>query len=587
MRLLSGLIHTAVLLFCLGSGYLASGQQALPSVALNQVGFRPDDPKRAAFCHWTQNDFVVLRLPQRDTVFRGRLGAPLSEVVSPIRTRMADFSQLQQTGQFIVISGRDSSPVFSIQPQVYTQLLRASIKAYYYQRSGQRLSRLYAGAWARAGGTPDTQVYVHPSAAGPERSAFSTIRAPGGWYDAGDYNEYVVNSGITLGTLMQAWQVYQPLLSRLSTGIPHPDPGVPDFLEELLYELRWMQHMQDPADGGVYHKLTEAHFCGMVMPNQDTLRRYVVAKSTAAALDFAAVMAQAEQVFRPYSYELPGFADSCLKASERAWDWAQLHPAVFYEQTRMNERYAPSITTGSYEDRDLRDERCWAASELYVSTGADRYTPFLPQTADSLQVPSWSEVTLMGVVGLLDHAPRVRLTSSYRDSLQDRLLQLGHALMRGYTQRAFQTVMGASPRDFVWGSNAGAANEGFVLLECFRLTQDPAFLNAAYSNLNYLLGRNALGYCFVTGFGQRSPRHPHHRPSVADGIQAPVPGFLVGGPNPGQQDGRTDYPSKKPDLSYVDDDQAYACNEVAINWNAPLVYLLSGLISSQLSHASP
>ena len=71
--------------------------------------------------------------------------------------------------------------------------------------------------------------------------------------------------------------------------------------------------------------------------------------------------------------------------------------------------------------------------------------------------------------------------------------------------------------------------------------------------------------------------HPHHRPSVADGIEEPVPGLLAGGPNPGQQDNCSGYPSKAADKSYVDSDCSYASNEVAINWNAPLVYLTTSI----------
>jgi len=114
----------------------------------------------------------------------------------------------------------------------------------------------------------------------------------------------------------------------------------------------------------------------------------------------------------------------------------------------------------------------------------------------------------------------------------------------------------------------------------YRLTADRSYLRHALGNLDYLLGRNATGYSFVTGFGGRSPLHPHHRPSAADGIDAPVPGLLVGGPNPGRQDGCA-YPVTAPDKAYVDDVCAYASNEVAINWNAPLVYLSAALEALQ------
>src|SRR5439155_20475467 len=84
------------------------------------------------------------------------------------------------------------------------------------------------------------------------------------------------------------------------------------------------------------------------------------------------------------------------------------------------------------------------------------------------------------------------------------------------------------------------------------------------------------GYCFVAVAGKKSPMHPHHRPSVADGIEEPVPGLLAGGPNPGRQD-KCSYEFTETEASYVDSDCAYAANEIAINWNAPMVYLANAI----------
>ena len=74
----------------------------------------------------------------------------------------------------------------------------------------------------------------------------------------------------------------------------------------------------------------------------------------------------------------------------------------------------------------------------------------------------------------------------------------------------------------------------------------------------------------------KSPLYPHDRLSASDDIEAPLPGFLVGGPNPGQQDGVA-YASNLPDESYADVEGSYASNEIAINWSAALVALVSSL----------
>ncbi len=95
--------------------------------------------------------------------------------------------------------------------------------------------------------------------------------------------------------------------------------------------------------------------------------------------------------------------------------------------------------------------------------------------------------------------------------------------------------------------------------------------------LNYILGTNAHNISFVTGVGSKSVMHPHHRPSWADGILAPVPGLLAGGPNQYLNDDvlkRNFNAETPPALCYIDSVESYASNEIAINWNASLVFVL-------------
>ena len=129
---------------------------------------------------------------------------------------------------------------------------------------------------------------VHPSAASTKRPAGTIISSPKGWYDAGDYNKYIVNSGFTLGLILQSYQLHQDRFNALNLQIPESDNNIPDILDEMMYNLEWMLTMQDPTDGGVYHKLTTPNFEGFVMPEDCKQQRYVVQKTTTTALDFAA-----------------------------------------------------------------------------------------------------------------------------------------------------------------------------------------------------------------------------------------------------------------------------------------------------------
>ncbi|WP_207429158.1 glycoside hydrolase family 9 protein [Pedobacter sp. SYSU D00535] len=551
-------------------------------IRLNQLGFYPGAEKVAVVVGAGEGTFQLHDAGSDQVVFTGNLSEERISALSSARTRIADFTSFGTPGRyFIRIGGLTDSPPFSIQQNVLKEVGAATMKAFYYQRASVDLPKNYAGIWSRKAGHPDNQVIIHPSAASAGRPAGTVISAPLGWYDAGDYNKYIVNSGISMGTILSAYEDFPKFFKRLNLNIPESSNDVPDILDEALWNLRWMLAMQDPKDGGVYNKLTNPEFDPLdAMPEQAKGVRYVVQKGTAATLDFAAVAAQAARVYSVYKKEFPGLADSCSTAAKRAWEWAKRNPAISYEQNVMNRQFEPKINTGGYGDHDFRDEFIWAAAELYTATGDESYLSTVNLFPDTnTPLPSWSQVRLLGYYTLL--------RSNYKGAAKARveakrlILKFADSLLAGTGQHPYKTVMGKSVRDFNWGSNSNAANQGIALIQAFLISKDPRYLRGALSNVDYLLGRNATGYCFVTGFGAKSPLNPHHRPSVADGIKKPIPGFLVGGPNPGMQDNCEGYPSKIPDEAYADVACSYASNEIAINWNAPAMYLINAVEALQ------
>jgi endoglucanase len=434
------------------------------------------------------------------------------------------------------------------------------------------LDARHAGPWGRPAGHPDTDVLVHASAASDKRPEGTRISSPKGWYDAGDYNKYIVNSGITVYTLLAAWEHFPELFKAQKLNIPESGNDLPDVLDEVLWNLDWMLTMQDPADGGVYHKLTNKSFDGNQMPHETRGDRYVVQKSTAAALDFAAVMAHASRVFKPFEAQRPGLSARMREAAVAAWRWARANPQAVYKNP-------PDVRTGEYGDAKLDDEFAWAAAELYLTTGDAAYRKALALDKQPIDVPSWSDVGGLVWVSLAQN--RDKLSQADAELVTKRVRGFGDQLAALWQASSYRLTMEAAA-DYVWGSNAQALNQALMLIQAYRLGGHRGQLDAAQSVLDYVLGRNPLGLSYVTGFGQRSPRHPHHRPSEADGIDKPVPGFVVGGPNPGQQDQKdcpVRYPSALPALSYIDHGCSYAANEVAINWNAPLVYVAAALQS--------
>lgn len=555
-------------------------QNVTSRIKLNQLGFYPNAPKTAVVTgSLTSNNFYVTSTNLRDTVFAGTLSDEKQSAYSTTKTRTADFSKLTNKGSFVVlINGVGHSYVFEISDDANKQAAVSTLKGYYYQRVSMPLEEKYAGKWHRSAGHPDNIVYIHPSAATKERPEGTVISTPGGWYDAGDYNKYIVNSGITMGTLLSAYEDFPEYFKTVNTNIPESGGAVPDILNEAIYNLRWMLTMQDPNDGGVYNKCTNASFDGMVMPGITKAPRYVVQKGTGATLDFAAVAAQASRILSKYKKQLPGLSDSCLKAAVKAWQWALKNPAMEYNQNTMNQTFKPAISTGGYGDRNFNDEWLWAASELYLDTKENNFYEVVKQhLKDTVNLPGWASV------GMLDYYSFLRLAKELpapvKDSvakMKDRVMSIANNYIEKVPANAFATVMGQSARDFNWGGNSTAGNQGILLIKAYMLTGDKRYIDYALTNLDYLLGRNATRYCFVTGIGSKSTMFPHHRQSTADGVVEPVPGLLAGGPNAARQDG-CKYEFTETETAYSDTDCSYASNEIAINWNAPIVYLANAI----------
>ncbi|MEX2396979.1 MAG: glycoside hydrolase family 9 protein [Balneolales bacterium] len=532
-------------------------------IKVNQLGYYPEGEKVAVVPGGATGSFQVLDAQTNKVVYTGTLKSPQNWEHSGEEVALADFSDFSDTGSYkLMHPGAGSSYIFEIKDDVHHELAKSSIRALYYNRVSTGLESQYAGKWARMAGHPDDNVFVHASAASEERPEGYVISSPKGWYDAGDYNKYIVNSGISTYTLLAAYEHYPEYYGDLSLNIPESGNDVPDLLDEARWNIDWMLTMQDPNDGGVYHKLTTLNFEGVLMPDEAVNDRYVVMKTTSAALNFAAVMATSARTYAEYD---PEFARECLKAAEYAWQWAVKNPEQLYRQPE-------DVQTGAYGDRSVDDEFDWAAAELYISTQNDDYWNARDFQETEFRTPSWSYVRPLAWISLAHHIWDLTEAAD-KDLIRSQIIGHGDMLKQGYQSSAYGISMGQSGRDFVWGSNGMAGNQSLMLIQAYRLTGDDSYMQAALSNLDYVLGRNPTGYSYVTGLGSFPPMNPHHRPSEADEANSePVPGFVVGGPQNGHQDNCEVYPSDYPASSFLDDWCSYSTNEVTINWNAPWIY---------------
>lgn len=534
-------------------------------VFVNQAGYLSYLPKNF-FTTVYADSFYIIDKSNGFIAFRNELTLSVTDdAATGLTLYSGDFSEFQIQGNYYIrVGNSDSSYNFVISNNALEDVYKKSLKGYYFQRCGIPLTPPYAGNYYHQSCHLSDAVFH--SSTGETGNLLTT----GGWHDAGDYGKYVVNAGITVGTLLMAYEMFPQKFSQDNLNIPESGNGVPDILDEVRYELEWLLKMQN-SDGGVYFKVTKEQFESIVLPNQDTGTRYIYQISSTATADFAAVTAKAARIYGKFD---SAFSDKCLQASILAWNFLSTHSTIVPTGGFKN---PAGTVTGEYGDSNDSDERLWAAAELFETTGEIVYKNYYESRYSSGGIINSS----MGWQNVKDLAQLTYLTSNQNSSSSDIKSQIKNSLLNycnGLVNRATSNGFGVviNPGEYYWGSNSDILNKAVLLIFAFEQTRNQNYYDVALMQLNYILGTNAHNLSFITGVGVNSVMHPHHRPSWADGIIAPVPGLLAGGPNQYLNDDvlKSNFNSSTPPaLCYIDDVESYSSNEIAINWNAPLVFV--------------
>ncbi len=566
--------HTQTLLVLLGLLTAAFAARAGDEdIRLSSIGFLPERSKHVSVTAGDEDEFALftVRNAADDTaVFEGELSRPQAGREDDIVAQIGDFSPVTTPGIYYVeVTGVGRSRPFPIAADVYDAPFRNAMLGFYGWRSGIDINLTHGGVTFShtAGHLQDGVIdYVLDGFSGEAGDIRDGV---GGWYDAGDYGKYIVNAAFTVGMMMTAWEDFHQTLETIPLPIPETGGALPDYLDEIRYELDWMLKMQ-LDDGRVSHKLTALSFSDLhTRPAEDTSTRYYSPHTTAATAAFTGAMAQASRVYRPYD---EAFADACLSAAERSYAYLQANPDEYPAEGQFSTVFA-DFKTGSYETSD-HDDRLWAAAEIWAVTGSlEALADFEARALedDDLVVFSfdWSNLQNLGFIAYVRGTP----FDGDRDmtlvaALEEDFLNAGRALINNGKASAF----GRSLLDFYWGSNGSLARACMVLQTANRLSPDPEYLNACTRQISYLYGRNAYGRSQVTGEGLYPPCHPHDRRSISDDIIRPYPGLLVGGASSPR--------------NWQDQENNYQTNEVANNWNGGLVYALAGFVTGSVASSS-
>jgi endoglucanase len=520
-------------------------------VNLNSVGYLPEMPKKATLTK-KNTDFSVINARTGKTVFRGKTSGPFYQEDVAQEVWIADFSKFSAKGKYYLqTAGAERSPVFEIGNHIYDSVYYTTMRAFYLWRCGTEVEGTYRGEKFH-------QEICHLEDGYLDYIGHkdSLMDGTGGWHDAGDYGKYTVNAGITIANLLFAWDHFNDKIGNFNLDLPETARDFPDFLKEIKWETDWLLKMQYPdSSGRISHKLTSLRFHGFVMPAEDTAKRFFTEWSSAATANFAATMAMAARYFRKYD---PSYAELCLKAAKKSYLFLKENP----EEKKFKQG---DFRTGSYYTADW-DDRLWASAELWETTGEGVYLKDFEEKATSLDRKidenwDWGDVKNMGMFTYL-LSKRQGKDQALLKEIKNELFLYADSIVH----KAGKDIYGRSLGNlYYWGSAGGVVRQAIHLNVAFMLSQKPEYLQTITSALNHVFGRNFYGRSFVTGIGHKPPMFPHDRRSGGDNTESPWPGYIIGGGT-----NATNWKDEEPD---------FRTNEIAINWQAPLVYAVACFVN--------
>jgi endoglucanase len=575
--------------------------EPIARVLVNQTGYFPRLAKVATVKAATPAPWE-LRDSSSHAVATGTTTAFGPDAASGDSVSLADFSSFTQEGSgFTLAVGSDVSHPFDISNSLYTKLKYQALAYFYHTRSGIEIKLPFAGEaqWTHPAGhlSEPPNRGDRKVACAPDSGCTYSLDVTGGWYDAGDHGKYVVNGGVSVWTLLDAFERARFLGSSVGDfgdgklNIPEKANGAPDLLDEARWEIEFELKMQVPEGeklaGMVHHKVHDKVWTALgLAPQDDPIERLLYAPSTAATLNMAANAAQAARLWRGVD---KAFSEKCLLAAEKAWKAAEAHPAIFAKPG--------GVGGGPYEDDNVTDEFYWAAAELFITTKKPVYREYVTHSPHFKRVPAttggggpdsgiatpltWGNVQSLGSISLAV-VPN-GLPAGELDAIRKNIVASADAYLELASKQGYRVPFKPGAKGYPWGSNSFILNNLIIIALAHDITHDAKYLNGVAEGMDYILGRNPLDQSYVTGYGERPLQNPHHRfwaHQANHKFPKAPPGIVSGGPNSGLEDPYVQAAGLKgcaPETCFLDNIEAWSVNEITINWNSPLFWVAAFL----------
>ena len=520
-----------------------------PAIHVNQVGYGTSYPKKARVGFFLGSlgempipaaaGFTVVDSASGKEVYQGKLTLHLDRefryTVTPYQqVYEADFSEFKTPGDYrVAVAGLGASYPFTISDTLAADFARTYALGIYHQRCGAALELpftrfTHAPCHTAPAEIPTAEFKTVQSVLAGDTANFAKSQAPGtprmdkldaclypfvktgkvdvtqGHHDAGDYSKYTGNSASFIHTLAFAVEAMPGVGTLDNLGLPESADGRSDVLQLAKWEADFMAKMQDD-DGGFYFLVypRDRKYEGDVLPeNGDP--QVVYPKTTAVTAVGVASLAQMAR--SPlFKKQFPKEAALYLEKANRGWEfleraWAKYGVDGAYQKIT---HYGDAFKG--------KDEIVWAATEMYLATGEERYHTLLLKEFD----PSDPKTRHWGWVRLADNygnairsyafadrtAPGRKLDPTHLKKCRAEVVAAGQDQIDWANACAYETSYPIESKHFKVAGWYFPIPNALDSMAAYQLDPQPELLAATLNNLNFEAGANPNNVAFLTGVG--------------------------------------------------------------------------------------
>lgn len=530
--------------------------QVSRAIKINQVGYLPDAPKKYAYIGAHIYDvgpltidatsFTIKDSSSNATVYTGSITLRDNNTIlasgKPVtgeKVYQMEFSDFTSTGEFYIqVSGVGKSWNFKQAADVYGEMFYTSTRGLYHQRCGIKLKAPYTNYPRNICHTKpvkESKFVSFPNyftdrptdyerfdiyGATTDHSSYN-VTASGGWHDAADWDRNTQHY-TCIFDMLYAYEQNPSKFTNNQLNIPESTDVIPDILNEVEYGLQvWKRSMN--SRGGI---------SGMVEMNAHPMMEidgnYAYSVRTRwDSLLFSAAAAMVAELIRPFS-----------ESRATTWEWyakksysfgnnpANSLGTVTIPAKTNRGTGTPYTYTFTETDAHIEPLLAHAKSRLYKLTNDSSYLTGLDALILKLRAPfkwPWGNRDYSQWINysILDHVSNPTTKATYIKRWFTDYADLMLTYSATFPYRCSWPIA----KDFwmAWGSTQ-LLNENRSLILAYELTGLSKYKEAAILNLDFMLGANPMGMCWVTGLGKVYPAVLQHDVSYRDGIDELVPG---------------------------------------------------------------